>query len=84
MPYQRERRGTRQMILRCRMHGCRRNFPEGKRCGFCRPSLRMGERTCEYFPAAGENGLPAIRLLNDRIPTIEELQLPPILKQPGR
>lgn len=51
-----------------------------KRCGFCHTVSRWGRERVNIFRQQGKLAC-TIRLLNDRIPTIEELQLPPILKQ---
>ena len=71
---------TRQMILQMPDVWLQKEFSEGKDVDFAIQSPDGGRERVNIFRQQGKLAC-TIRLLNDRIPTIEELQLPPILKQ---
>lgn len=71
---------TRQMILQMPDAWLQKEFSEGKDVDFAIQSPDGGRERVNIFRQQGKLAC-TIRLLNDRIPTIEELQLPPILKQ---
>ena len=71
---------TRQMILQMPDAWLQKEFSEGRDVDFAIQSPDGGRERVNIFRQQGKLAC-TIRLLNDRIPTIEELQLPPILKQ---
>ena len=71
---------TREIILHMPDERQQKELSEGRDVDFAIQSPDGGRERVNIFRQQGKLAC-TVRLLNDRIPTIEELRLPPILKQ---